>query len=144
MDIVKENAIPAFLESHQLTFELESVDNLYNDIIFTSQEKEYELHPQVEVPFDLTKEKNSQQSADTGHFPWRIDPIINTQMFLEESSRINTIDKSQLNLLHSTLDTAIVEVKSPNTDIKYVYLKRLVRPTASGIWTVIGYDSLEK
>ena len=148
MDIIEEHVIPAFLESHQLTFELESVD-LYNNIFLTVQPKEYNLHPQIEVHYDLSKEKDAQKRVDEGLLPWRIDPIINTQTFLESILSVEGLDgdeikKSDLNLLHSTLDTAIVEVKTQTTEIKYIYLKRLVRQTATGIWTVIGYDSLEK
>jgi len=51
VDIVEENAIPAFLESTQLIVELETVD-LYNHIIFPVQAKEYDINPQVEVPYD--------------------------------------------------------------------------------------------
>ncbi|AUI35654.1 hypothetical protein CWI35_03175 [[Bacillus] caldolyticus] len=35
---------------------------------------------------------------------------------------------------------AIVEVDAHNTPIKRVYLKRLIRQDATGIWTVVGYD----
>ena len=149
VDIVEENAIPAFLESHQLMFELESI-GLYNDIILTNQAKEYDLQPQIEVQYDLSKEKINQKRVDEGLLPWRIDPITNSQTFLEIALSNNElvgegkIEKTDLTLLHSTLDTAIVEVKSQITDIKYIYLKRLVRQTPTGIWTVIGYDSLEK
>lgn len=68
MDIIEENAIPAFLESTQLIVELESVD-LYNNIIFPVQAKEYDINPQVEVPYDLKKEENAQKSVDEGHSP---------------------------------------------------------------------------
>lgn len=53
VDIIEENAIPAFLESTQLIVELESVD-IYNNIIFPVQAKEYDINPHVEVPYDLT------------------------------------------------------------------------------------------
>lgn len=60
MDIIEENAIPAFLESTQLIVELESVD-VYNNIIFPVQAKEYDINPQVEVPYDLKKEETAQK-----------------------------------------------------------------------------------
>ncbi|WP_158582974.1 hypothetical protein [Lysinibacillus yapensis] len=54
MDIIEANAIPAFLESTQLQMELESPD-IYNNIIFPVQAKEYDFNPQVEEPHDLSK-----------------------------------------------------------------------------------------
>ena len=35
---------------------------------------------------------------------------------------------------------AIAEIKDKKSIAKYVYLKRLIRPDDTGIWTVIGYD----
>ncbi|MEK9199918.1 hypothetical protein ACH0B5_06745 [Ureibacillus sp. 179-F W5.1 NHS] len=149
MDIIEGNAIPAYLESNQLIIELESVD-IYNNIIFPVQAKEYDINPQVEVPYDLTEEKNTQKSVDEGHSPWRLDPIATTQVFV--SLKISPegiegdypIPKESLKLLHSTMDSAIVEVNDTQTLIKYVYLKRLVRQDPTGIWTVVGYDHINK
>ena len=149
MDIIEENAIPAFLESTQLIVELESVD-IYNNIIFPVQAKEYDINPQVEVPFDLKKEENDQKSVDAGHSPWRLDPLLTTQVFV--SVKLSPggiegeypIEEGNLKLLHSTKDTAVVEVNDTDTFIKFVYLKRLVKQDASGIWTVIGYDMIDK
>jgi len=149
VDIIEGNAIPAYLESNQLIIELESVD-IYNNIIFPVQAKEYDINPQVEVPYDLTEEKNTQKSVDEGHSPWRLDPIATTQVFV--SLKISPegiegdypIPKESLKLLHSTMDSAIVEVNDTQTLIKYVYLKRLVRQDPTGIWTVVGYDHINK
>lgn len=149
MDSIEENAIPAFLESTQLIIELESVD-IYNNIIFPVQAKEYDINPQVEVPYDITNEQSDQQSVNEGHSPWRLDALLTTQVFV--SLQLSPkgikgeypIERENLKLLHSTKDTAIVEVNDPHTKIKYVYLKRLVRQDPSGIWTVVGYDSIDK
>ncbi|MCM3388718.1 hypothetical protein [Ureibacillus chungkukjangi] len=149
MDIIEENAIPAFLESTQLIVELESVD-VYNNIIFPVQAKEYDINPQVEVPYDLKKEETAQKSVDEGHSPWRIDPVLTTQVFV--SLQLSPkgiegeypIEEGNIKLLHSTKDTAVVEVNDTDTIIKFVYLKRLVNQDASGIWTVIGYDKIDK
>lgn len=54
------------------------------------------------------------------------------------------IEEGNIKLLHSTKDTAVVEVNDTDTIIKFVYLKRLVNQDASGIWTVIGYDKIDK
>lgn len=149
MDIIEGNAIPAYLESNQLIIELESVD-IYNNIIFPVQAKEYDINPQVEVPYDLTEEKNTQKSVDEGHSPWRLDPIATTQVFVSLKISPEGIEgdypiaKESLKLLHSTMDSAIVEVNDTQTLIKYVYLKRLVRQNPTGIWTVVGYDYINK
>ncbi|QCR34043.1 hypothetical protein [Lysinibacillus sp. SGAir0095] len=149
MDIIEENAIPAFLESTQLIVELESVD-IYNNIIYPVQAKEYDINPQIEVPYDLKKEAIEQKSVDEGHSPWRLDPLMTTQVFV--SLQISPggiegeypIEEGNLKLLHSTKDTAVVEVNDIDTFIKLVYLKRLVKQDATGIWTVIGYDTIDK
>lgn len=149
MDIIEDNAIPAFLESNQLIVELESVD-IYNNIIFPVQAKEYEINPQVEVPYDLGKEINDQKSVDEGHSPWRLDPLTSTQVFV--SLQLSPkgiegeypIEEGNIKLLHSTKDTAVVEVNDNDSSIRIVYLKRLVKQDTSGIWTVIGYDTTNK
>lgn len=149
MDIIEENAIPAFLESTQLIVELETVD-LYNNIIFPVQAKEYDINPQVEVPYDLKKEENDQKSVDQGHSPWRLNPLMTTQVFV--SLQLSPggiegeypIEEGNLKLLHSNKDTAVVEVSDNDTFIKLVYLKKLIKQDASGIWTVIGYDKIDK
>lgn len=149
VDIIVEDEIPAFIESTQLIIELESID-FYNNIIFPVQAKEYTINPQVEVPYDITKERNDQKSVDQGHSPWRLDPLFTTQVFVslqitpEGIKGEYPIEMENLKLLHSTIDTAIVEVNDKDTVIKYVYLKRLIKQDPSGIWTVIGYDNLDK
>lgn len=56
MDIIEERAIPAFLEANELIFELESLD-MYNNIIYPAQAKEYDIHPQAEIPYDIINTK---------------------------------------------------------------------------------------
>ncbi|MFP3917658.1 hypothetical protein U5N28_07595 [Lysinibacillus telephonicus] len=149
MDIIEEKAIPAFLESNELIYELESLD-VYNNIIFPVQAKEYDIDPQVEVPYDITKEKNAQKSVDEGHSPWRLDPLMTTQVFV--SLQVSPggiegdypIEIGNLKLLYSTDEIAVVEVNDEDTPINIVYLKRLIRQDPTGIWTVIGYDQLDK
>ncbi len=149
MDIIEEKAIPAFLEANELIFELESVD-IYNNIIFPAQAKGYDINPQVEVPYDITKEENDQKSVDEGHSPWRLDPLMTTQVFV--SLQVSPggiegdypIEIGNLKLLYSTEEVAIVEVNDEDTLINIVYLKRLIRQDSTGIWTVIGYDQIDK
>ncbi|MCP1146340.1 hypothetical protein [Lysinibacillus endophyticus] len=149
MDIYEENAIPAFLEATQLTFELESVD-VYNTLLFPVQAKDYDFNPQVEVPYNIEIEQRDQKSVDKGHSPWRLDPLFTTQVFV--SLQISPdgikgeypIEEENLKLVYSSDDVSIVEVNDEDTNITTVYLKRLVRQDESGIWTVVGYDYKEK
>lgn len=149
MDIYEENAIPAFLEATQLTFELESVD-VYNTLLFPVQAKDYDFNPQVEVPYNIEIEQRDQKSVDKGHSPWRLDPLFTTQVFV--SLQISPdgikgeypIEEENLKLVYSSDDVSIVEVNDEDTNITTVYLKRLVRQDESEIWTVVGYDYKEK
>ncbi|SOC18216.1 hypothetical protein SAMN05880501_11066 [Ureibacillus xyleni] len=149
MDIYEENAIPAFLESTQLTFELESVD-VYNTLLFPAQTKDYELNPQVEVPYNFENEQRDQKSVDEGHSPWRLDPLFTTQVFVSLQILPGgikgeyPIEEDNLKLVYSTDDIAIVAVNDEDTHITTVYLKRLIRQDNSGIWTVVGYDHKDK
>lgn len=137
------NAIPAYLESTELTFELESV-GIYENIMFPVSAKE--ISPQVEVQYNLEVEKNTQKNVDQGHSPWRLDPVATTQVFVSlqlSPSGIegnDPIELENLKFLHSDNEVAIVEVNDSDTNIHTVYLKRLIRKDESGVWTVVGYD----
>lgn len=143
MEIMDYNAIPAYLESTELTFELESV-GIYENIMFPVSAKE--ISPQVEVQYNLGVEKNTQKSVDQGHSPWRLDPVATTQVFVSlqlSPSGIegnDPIELENLKFLHSDNEVAIVEVNDSDTNIHTVYLKRLIRKDESGVWTVVGYD----
>lgn len=143
MEIMDYNAIPAYLESTELTFELESV-GIYENIMFPVSAKE--ISPQVEVQYNVEVEKNTQKNVDQGHSPWRLDPVATTQVFVSlqlSPSGIegnDPIELENLKFLHSDNEVAIVEVNDPDTNIHTVYLKRLIRQEESGIWTVVGYD----
>ncbi|MFC5560027.1 hypothetical protein ACFPN4_13190 [Ureibacillus thermophilus] len=143
MEIMDYNAIPAYLESTELTFELESV-GIYENIMFPVSAKE--ISPQVEVQYNLEVEKNTQKNVDQGHSPWRLDPVATTQVFVSlqlSPSGIegnDPIELENLKFLHSDNEVAIVEVNDSDTNIHTVYLKRLIRKDESGVWTVVGYD----
>lgn len=100
----------------------------------------------VKVPYNLETEKNEQKSIDTGHSPWRLDPVFVSQVFvsLKLSPQGITgdypIKTEDLKLTQKNDAEAIVEVSGSKTPIKKVYLKRLVRQDSTGIWTVVGYD----
>lgn len=146
MDIVDHQVIPAYLESTELFFELESV-GVYENIMFPVSSNILNRTPEVEVHYDIEIEKNTQQSVDQGHSPWRLDAVATTQVFVSlqlSPSGIEgdyPIELKQLTLIHQTEEDAIVKVKDQHTDIRRVYLKRLIRQDETGIWTVVGYDT---
>lgn len=145
MDIINEYSIPAYLDSNELTFELETVVG-FEHIIFPVQASEYELKPQVEVKIDLELEKHNQKSVDEGHSPWRLDPLFTAQVFTslhlfpEGIVGEFPIEYENLKLISSNNEFSIVQVNDINTNINMVYLKKLIRQDATGIWTVVGYD----
>jgi len=106
--------------------------------------------PQVVVPVDLTVEKNSQQSVDAGHSPWRLDPVFVTQVFAsllispEGITGDYPIAYDNIKIIKNNGAEAVAEINSDNSIAKYVYLKRLVRKDDTGIWTVVGYDPADK
>lgn len=146
MDIVDHQVIPAYLESTELFFELESV-GVYENIMFPVSSNILNRTPEVEVHYDIEIEKNTQQSVDQGHSPWRLDAVATTQVFVSlqlSPSGIEgdyPIELKQLTLIHQTEEDAIVKVMDQHTDIRRVYLKRLIRQDETGIWTVVGYDT---
>jgi len=104
------------------------------------------VKPMTAVPYDLNVEENYQKSVDAGHSPWKLDPVYVAQVFLslklspEGIKGEYPIRYEDIKLIENTGTDAIAEVTSDKTDIKKVFLKRLIRQDKSGIWTVIGYD----
>jgi hypothetical protein len=104
--------------------------------------------PQVEVPVDLEVEKGDQKNADAGSSPWKLDPVFVAQVFV--SLKISPegiqgdypVKYEEIKLVESTEKEAVVEVSSKKSIIGKVYLKRLVKQDNTGIWTVVGYDSV--
>ncbi|WP_028608550.1 LolA family protein [Paenibacillus harenae] len=102
--------------------------------------------PQVEVPYDMEVENNEQKSVDAGSSPWRIDPVFVAQVFVslqmspEGITGEYPIDIEDLEMTENNGTTAIIRVNSEDAPSKTVYLERLVRQDATGIWTVVGYD----
>ncbi len=102
--------------------------------------------PQIKVEVDLPAEENEQKSVDSGHSPWKLDPVFVTQVFasllLSPEGIVGDYPIAYGNIkiiLNNGID-AIAEIKDEKSVAKYVYLKRLVRQDDTGIWTVIGYD----
>lgn len=116
-------------------------------VIIPQTEMDIENKPyQIEVPYDLTVEKNSQESVDQGHSPWRLDPIFVTQVFasllLEPEGIVGDypIPYKDIKIIENNGSDAKAEISNDKSIAKYVYLKRLVRQDDTGIWTVVGYD----
>ncbi|WP_040206008.1 LolA family protein [Neobacillus jeddahensis] len=105
--------------------------------------------PQVTVPYDITVEENDQKSVDAGSSPWKLDPVFTTQVFVslkispQGISGDYPINSTELKIVKNDGKVAIVEVSGDKSPIKTVYLKRVVRQDATGIWTVVGYDPVE-
>ncbi|WP_066309574.1 sigma-E factor regulatory protein RseB domain-containing protein [Bacillus sp. FJAT-29814] len=107
-------------------------------------------HPQVKVPYDLAVEENDQKSVDAGSSPWKLDPAFVAQVFVslkispEGITGDYPIKTEELKVVQNNGKDAIIEVSSPLSPIKRVYLQRLVRQDSTGIWTVVGYDSADQ
>lgn len=106
--------------------------------------------PQVEVPIDLEAEKGDQKNVDAGHSPWKLDPVFVAQVFV--SLQISPkgiqgdypIKEEDLKIVRNTGKEVIIEVSGSNSPIKRVYLKRIIRQDNTGIWTIVGYDPVNK
>jgi len=111
---------------------------------------EAHIKPKVEVPVDLEIEENEQKSVDAGHSPWKLDPVYVAQVFV--SLKISPegiqgdypINYEEIKIVENTGAEAIVEVAGDETPIRRIYLKRLIRQDSTGIWTVVGYDPVER
>lgn len=112
----------------------------------SSVNKEALGESQVKVPVDMEVEKGDQKNADKGSSPWKLDPVFVSQVFV--SLKISPqgiqgdypVKENELKIVKNTDTEAIVAVSSNKTNIKRVYLKKLVRQDKTGIWTVVGYD----
>lgn len=117
-----------------------------NPVEMPLSEEQDRFKPQIEVPVDLEVERNEQKSADAGHSAWRLDPVFTAQVFasLKLSPGGITgdypIKTEDLKITQNTGNTAIIEISGDITPVSKIYLKRLVRQDATGIWTVVGYD----
>ena len=102
--------------------------------------------PEVRVEVDLEAEKAQQLAADSGSSPWRLDPVFTAQVFVslqispEGITGDYPVDYEDFVIAHSDGRRMKLDVLSDKTDIKAVYLERLIRQNETGIWTVVGYD----
>ncbi|CAA7600567.1 RNA polymerase sigma factor, region 2 [Acididesulfobacillus acetoxydans] len=99
--------------------------------------------PQVKVPVNMEVVRNSQQQVDAGSSPWQLDPLQVAQTFVALKMSPGGI-KGNPPVAYSSFKLAVntgaeAVVRVAQGPVKTVYLKRLVRQDASGIWTVVGY-----
>ncbi|MDF2843568.1 MAG: hypothetical protein K0R00_1994 [Herbinix sp.] len=127
--------------AQEITDEKVSVSDVSNDS---------EVKPQIEVETDLEAETNEQKSVDAGHSPWKLDPVFVTQVFAsllispEGIVGDYPIAYDDVVIIENNGVDATAEIMDNNSIAKYVYLKRLIRQDETGIWTVVGYDVVEK
>lgn len=106
--------------------------------------------PTVEVPVDLEAEKGDQKNADAGHSPWKLDPVFVSQVFAslklspEGIQGAYPVKYEEIKIIQNNGKEAVAEISGAKTTVKRVYLKRLVRQDNTGIWTVVGYDPVNK
>lgn len=135
-----EKAIP----EKSLDFEKDanSIELDYNLVIDSGDD----FTPEVPVKVDMDVERANQISVDSGSSPWRLDPIFVAQVFV--SLQISPdgifgdypIDYDDFVIAKNLGNKIIIDVHSEKTNIRKVYLERLIRQDETGIWTVIGYD----
>lgn len=122
----------------------------FKDVQITADETKHPGKPQIEVPIDLEVEGNDQKSADSGHSPWKLDPVFVAHVFVSlkmSPEGINgeyPIEPDEFTVTQNNGQNAIVKVNGDKTPIRTVYLKRLIRQDSTGIWTVVGYDPVDK
>lgn len=94
--------------------------------------------PQVPLVVDLAIVTNSQRSVDAGHSPWQLDATMVVTVYL--TTQVN-VPKATIGQLSETYnDGARAIYTAAGGPIARVYIERLVRQDATGIWTVVGYD----
>lgn len=111
-----------------------------------SQKEQSFSNPKINIPFNLSEEKEAQKSVDAGHSPWKLDPAFVAQVFV--SLKISPegikgdypIDYKEFKVIENNGKESIIEVNDKKSPIKKVYLKRLIKQDNTGIWTVVGYD----
>lgn len=102
--------------------------------------------PEITVNVDLDVEKAEQRSADSGSSPWKLDPVYVAQVFVslqlspEGIAGDYPVDYDDFSIAENHGNSVKIDVNSEKTNIKTVYLERLIRQDDTGIWTVTGYD----
>ncbi|NMB43547.1 MAG: M23 family metallopeptidase [Clostridiales bacterium] len=111
---------------------------------------EADFKPKVPVVFDIEEEKRTQSSVDEGHSPWRLDPAYVAQVFasllIEPTGIVGDypIPYESVKLIGMNEARAIAQINASNSVVTRIYLERVVRQDETGIWTVVGYDPVNK
>lgn len=118
-----------------------------SDIIGDTNDKNIvEPNPEIKVDVNMEIEKAEQISADSGSSPWKLDPVYVAQVFISLQLSPDgivgdyPIDYDELEISENDGTNAVITVNSEKTDIRNIYLSRLIRQDNTGIWTVTGYD----
>jgi len=112
--------------------------------------KDFPMTPQVEVPVDLEIVKNNQESVDQGHSPWMLDPAYVAQVFVSQIISPEGVEGEypipyeDVEILYNSDENTIAKINGAVTPVRRVYMKRLIKRDKTGIWTVVGYDPVEK
>ena len=122
---------------------VELARQLASDLSLPAAENDLASQAAVKVYVDLEIAKADQQQVDAGHSPWQLDPsqVALTFVYLQispEGIQGEPPEIGPTSIIKNTGVEAIVGLKAG--PIKQVYLKRLVRPDETGIWSVVGYD----
>lgn len=117
----------------------QKADNIVND-------EPVKFTPQFKVDVDLEVEKADQASVDSGSSPWKLDPVYVAQVFV--SLQISPegivgdypVAYDDFVVADKYANSVKIYVNNEKTNIKTVYLEKLIRQDDTGIWTVTGYD----
>jgi outer membrane lipoprotein-sorting protein len=142
-----EESIPENLITVNLNEGFKEVDFVSDEQTDIVEDKNtVEHNPEVTVDADMEIEKAEQIAADSGSSPWKLDPVYVTQVFVslqlspEGIVGDYPVNYDDLSIVENDGTNVKIDVNSDKTDIKTVYLERLIRQDDTGIWTVIGYD----
>ncbi|WP_313340146.1 hypothetical protein [Sedimentibacter sp.] len=124
--------------------EVELVTDKNTDIVEDKNIVGYD--PEIIAEVNMEIEKAEQIAADSGSSPWKLDPVYVAQIYVslqlspEGIAGDYPINYDELVIVEKDETNVMINVNSEKTDIKTVYLSRLIRQDDTGIWTVTGYD----
>lgn len=101
----------------------------------------HRFSPRVTLAINREQVLSEQAQTDAGHQPYLTDAASVAAQWVsgvEHLTNEQVYLPGQCPVIWQTIDEAVV--KSPAPTIARIYLRRLIRPDSSGIWTVVGYD----
>lgn len=149
-DIDFKESIPEYLMAIDLNKGFKEVNpgtDEHTDTDIAEDESFGKHDPEITVDADMEIEQAEQIAADSGSSPWKLDPVYTAQIFI--SLQISPegivgdypINYDDLIIVEQNEKSIMINVNSEKTNIKTVYLERLIRQDDTGIWTVTGYDN---